>query len=100
MPRCKKLKRLNLKLLNKDLTQKLYNNLDEIIDNYRIATSNEKAALFKAALITTPFYIFDDNVYKVYSLETNEYKKPEIDTAANFLCYFTFNYSDKIKKET
>lgn len=92
MPRHRKLKRLNLKLITKQQTQLLYRNLDKIIDGYEQLFGYEYANKLKAQIVTTPIYIQDNNRILIYKFETNEFYDPDQETSANFLCYFTFSY--------
>lgn len=91
MPRCKRLKRLNLKLLNKELVSILYSHFDEIIAGYQELFGSDYANRLKAQIVTTPFYIYDDNKFYIYKFDENKFINPEYE-GANFLCYFTFSY--------
>lgn len=92
MPRVKRLKRLNLKMITRQHALIIYNNLNEFTDKYAYVFGDSPAQIFKANLVTTPFYINDNGMIKLYSIETNELKELDIETAGNFLAYFTFQY--------
>lgn len=88
MPRVKKLKRLNLKLLNKEQVNYIYQNFDNIFKGYQRVLGYEKAMMFKASFVTTPFYILDNGHIKIYNFENNEITDASYE-GANFFCYFT-----------
>lgn len=88
MPRVKKLKRLNLKLLNKEQVNYLYQNFDDIFKGYQRVLGYEKSMMFKASFVTTPFYILDNGHIKIYNFENNEISEASYE-GANFFCYFT-----------
>lgn len=88
MPRVKKLKRLNLKLLNKEQVNHIYQNFDDIFKGYQRVLGYEKAMMFKASFVTTPFYILDNGHIKIYNFENNEITEASYE-GANFFCYFT-----------
>lgn len=88
MPRVKKLKRLNLKLLNKEQVNYIYQNFDDIFKGYQRMLGYEKAMMFKASFVTTPFYILDNGHIKIYNFENNEITEASYE-GANFFCYFT-----------
>lgn len=88
MPRVKKLKRLNLKLLNKEQVNYIYQNFDNIFKGYQRVLGYEKAMMFKASFVTTPFYILDNGHIKIYNFENNEITEASYE-GANFFCYFT-----------
>lgn len=88
MPRVKKLKRLNLKLLNKEQVNYLYQNFDDIFKGYQRVLGYEKTMMFKASFVTTPFYILDNGHIKIYNFENNEITEASYE-GANFFCYFT-----------
>ena len=88
MPRVKKLKRLNLKLLNKEQVNYIYQNFDDIFKGYQRVLGYEKAMMFKASFVTTPFYILDNGHLKIYNFENNEITEASYE-GANFFCYFT-----------
>ena len=92
MPRIKRLKRLNLKMITRQHALIIYNNLDNFIDSYAYVFGDNDAQIFKASLVTTPFYINDNGIIKLYSIETNELKDLDIETSGNFLAYFTFQH--------
>ena len=91
MPRIKKLKRINLKMLSKDQACLLYNNFDKIISGYIDLFGYEYGEMLKAQIVTTPFYINDNGIIKIYHFESNELTIPEFE-GANYFCYFTFTY--------
>ena len=88
MPRVKKLKRLNLKLLNKEQVNYIYQNFDNIFKGYQRVLGYEKAMMLKASFVTTPFYILDNGHIKIYNFENNEITNASYE-GANFFCYFT-----------
>ena len=90
MPRIKKLKRLNLKMITKTHALFIYRNLDRIIKQYEIVYGYEKAMLLKAQITTSPFYVNDNGTIKIYDIQTNELTMPDLEVTAYFLAYFTF----------
>lgn len=90
MPRIKKLKRLNLKMVSKTYALFIYKNLDKLIRQYEVMYGYENAQLLKAQIVTSPFYINDNGVIKIYDIQTNELTTPELESEAYFLAYFTF----------
>ena len=90
MPRIKKLKRLNLKMITREHALFIYHNLEDIINYYQNLYGYEKAQIFKAQLTTSPFYINDNGIIKLYDIQTNELKIPDLESEGFFLAYFTF----------
>ena len=90
MPRIKKLKRLNLKMISKTHALFIYKNLDNLIKQYEIMYGYENAQMMKAQIATSPFYINDNGIIKIYDMQTNELTLPELETEAFFIAYFTF----------
>ena len=90
MPRIKKLKRLNLKMVSKTYALFIYKNLDKLIRQYEVMYGYENAQLLKAQIVTSPFYINDNGIIKIYDMQTNELTTPELESEAYFLAYFTF----------
>lgn len=90
MPRVKRLKRINLKMITKEYTLYLYRNLDKLIDNYESLYGYEKAMYLKAQITTSPFYINDNGIIKVFDIQTGEFTEATLDSEAYFLAYFTF----------
>lgn len=90
MPRIKKLKRLNLKMPTREHAIFIYNNLNTLIKNYEFIYGYEKAGYFKAQLTTSPFYINDNGIIKIFNMQTNELKVPDLFDEAYFLAYFSF----------
>ena len=90
MPRVKRLKRINLKMLTKSHALFIYRNLDKLIKEYERVYGYEKAMYMKAQITTTPFYINDNGTIKIYDMQTNELTMPDLETTAHFLAYFTF----------
>lgn len=90
MPRVKRLKRINLKMITKDLALILYDNLDRIEKEYSKIFGYEESQIFKARLVTTPFFINDNGIIKLYSIERNELKDIDIEAEGNFLAYFSY----------
>lgn len=94
MPRIKKLKRLNLKMLTRTHTQIIYNNIDNIAHMRTVLYGYEAGQMFKARLVTTPFYILDnDGQVKLYNIQTNELTIPTGEEEGNFLAYFSYYFS-------
>lgn len=91
MPRIKKLKRLNLKMMNRSHTQILQYHFNTFVSNYEKIFGYEQAQLFRASIATTPFYIIDGGMIKLYDFSTNELSIPDQESVGNFLCYFTFH---------
>lgn len=91
MPRIKKLKRLNLKMMNRSHTQILQYHFNKFVSNYEKIFGYEQAQLFRASIATTPFYIIDEGMIKLYDFSTNELSIPDQESVGNFLCYFTFH---------
>lgn len=91
MPRVKKLKRLNLKMIDREMTMYLNTYLNDIVDSYQYIFGYEESQIFKAKLVTTPFYVNDNGVIKIYHMDKNVLEPLEYD-GANFLSYFTFSY--------
>ena len=90
MPRIKKLKRINLKMINREHALFIYRNIDNLIKQYETMYDYEKAQYLKAQITTQPFYINDNGIIKIYNIQTSELTEPELETEAYFLAYFTF----------
>lgn len=91
MPRAKKLKRLNLKMLNRKYARELYEYFDSFIENYSELYGRQQADILKANIATRPFYIIDDDGFiKLYDLSTNQLTLPDIESTGYFLAYFSF----------
>ena len=90
MPRIRKLKRINLKMINREHALFIYRNIDSLIKQYEIMYDYEKAMYLKSQITTSPFYINDNGIIKVYNIQTNELIQPELETESYFLAYFTF----------
>ena len=68
----------------------IYKNLDNLIKQYEIMYGYENAQMMKAQIATSPFYINDNGIIKIYDMQTNELTLPELETEAFFIAYFTF----------
>ena len=90
MPRIKKLKRINLKMITKQQALFIYRNFDSLIDYYEMMYGHEKSMFLKSQIATSPFYVNDNGTIKIYDMQTNELKTPDLETEAYFLAYFTF----------
>ena len=90
MPRIKKLKRINLKMITRTHALFIYRNLDRLIKQYEIVYGYEKAMMMKAQITTSPFYVNDNGTIKIYDIQTNELTTPDLEVSAYFLAYFTF----------
>lgn len=90
MPNIKKLKRINLKMITKQHALFIRENLDKLIQHYEIVYNYEKSQILKAQITTTPFYINDNGIIKLYNFQTNELTMPDLETEGYFLAYFTF----------
>lgn len=92
MPCVKRLKRMNLKMITRELTYILYDHLNNIGKEYEKIYGYDAAQIYKANLVTTPFFVNDHGIIKLYSMETNELKDADIESSGNFLSYFSYNY--------
>ena len=92
MPRMRKLKRINLKMLNPSQINILYVDLDTIMEGYETSFGLQYAEELKARIITTEFFIDHNGRILVYNFNDNSITAPTIETEANFLCYFSFSY--------
>lgn len=90
MPRIKKLKRINLKMLTKEYAIHLYTYLNDYINIYEILYGYIEAQKLKAQIATTPFYINDNGIIKLYNIWSNELTIPDLESEGFFLAYFTF----------
>lgn len=90
MPRIKKLKRLNLKMITYEQMLFLYRNIDGLIKWYEGLYGFEAAGYLKAQITTSPIYVNDNGLIKVFDFQTGEFTIPELETEAYFLAYFSF----------
>lgn len=90
MPRIKKLKRLNLKMITYEHAKFIYRYIDKMISYYEDMYGYEKAMMIKAQITTSPFYVNDNGIIKIFNIQTNELTIPELESQAYFLAYFTF----------
>lgn len=91
MPRIKKLKRINLKMIDHRLAYQIAVNFNEIVNSHQMIYGYEASQLYKAKLATMPFYVNDNGIIKIYRIDTNTLELPEYE-GANFLSYFSFKY--------
>ena len=90
MPRIKKLKRLNLKMLTREYAVHIYTYLNDYINTYEILYGYVEAQKLKAQIATTPFYINDNGIIKLYNIWSNELTIPDLESEGFFLAYFSF----------
>lgn len=90
MPRIKRLKRINLKMITKEHALMLYYYLDDFIARYQSMYDYVEAQKLKAQITTSPFYVNDNGIIKLYNFQTNELTIPDLESEGFFLAYFTF----------
>ena len=90
MPRVKKLKRLNLKMMTYEQAIFLYRNIDAMIRKYEDIYDFQKAGYLKAQITTSSIYVNDNGIIKVFDMQSSEFTLPELETEAYFLAYFSF----------
>ena len=90
MPRIKRLKRINLKMITKEHALMLYYHLEDFIARYQSIYDYTEAQKLKAQITTSPFYVNDNGIIKLYNFQTNELTIPDLESEGFFLAYFTF----------
>lgn len=71
MPKIKRLKRLNLKLLTLKQAHILYDNFEKIIEGYTKIFGEDYANNLKAQIVTTPIYIQEGKNILLYYFDNN-----------------------------
>jgi len=46
--------------------------------------------ILKAQIVTSPFYINDNGIIKIFNMQTNELTMPELESEAFFLAHFLY----------
>ena len=64
--------------------------LDDFIARYQSMYDYVEAQKLKAQITTSPFYVNDNGIIKLYNFQTNELTIPDLESEGFFLAYFTF----------
>lgn len=91
MPSIKKLKRLNIRLLDRNTIDLFKLNFDKVMSGYANFFGDDACFAFKETLLTSEIYVYDNEHFLLYSFHDDKFYIPTLEhNIGRFLCYFTF----------